>query len=558
MKQAPLIVAAGGINAAGRTSGHRGYQRLVFPHLSAGDVDATMQDLAVRMGLGALWRSDAAAARRQVLDGTLVRDASGERPWLAGRPVRSAALLPRGFDPGALYPSRNHPAGIRMTVYAMADALASLGLSWDSVCRLVGPDRVAVYAGSSIGQIDAFSMTSLVQQAMAGKRVSTKLLPLSFPEMPADFINGYILHSIGRTGASLGACASFLYNLRQGVEDIQSGRAQVAIIGGAEAPIEPPVLDGFAAMGALATTDKLPLGDDGQPDYRRACQPFGRSAGFVLGESAQVLILMADELALALGANVMGMVADVFVQADGAKKSITEPGIGNHISMLKAAALARSLLDGRGSLYVHAHGTGTPLNCATEAAILKSVAEMLGTARLAVTSIKPFVGHSLGTAAGDQIAAALGAWRHGWVPGITTIDQVAESAAGTSLDVLTEAREIGAAEAVIVNAKGFGGNNASAVLLGPEPTLARLAARYGEAALAAYRHRLEGTLHRIADADDNACQGKEIVRYQPGGGVDHDGGRVRVEADGLHVDGYLHPIALPDGEALRAYFGGRR
>ena len=87
--------------------------------------------------------------------------------------MRSAALLPRGFDPGALYTSRNHPAGIRMTVYAMADALASLGLPWDGVCRLVGPDRIAVYAGSSIGQVDSASMTSLVSRSPAVSKILT-------------------------------------------------------------------------------------------------------------------------------------------------------------------------------------------------------------------------------------------------------------------------------------------------------------------------------------------------------------------------------------------------
>lgn len=556
MKQAPLIVGAGGINAAGRTSGHQGYKRLIFPHLAADDANAVIQDLAIRMGLEFAWRENPVAVQSQVLAGTLARDISTERPWTALRRVRTAALMPRGFDPGKLYHSHNHPTNIRMTVYAMADALASLGLPWEQICKHVSSDEISVYAGSSIGQVDAASMITLVQQAMAGKRVNAKLLPLSFPEMPADFINSYILHSIGTTGANLGACASFLYNLQKGVQDIQAGRSKVAVIGGAEAPVELPVLEGFAAMNALTTIDKLPLGVDGCPDHRRACRPFGESTGFVLGESAQVLILMADRLALDLGANILGMVADVFIQADGAKKSITEPGIGNYLTMLKAGALAWSLLGGRGarSLYVHAHGTGTPLNCVTEAKILQTVAAMLGNdVRLAVTSIKPYVGHSLGTAAGDQIAATLGAWQYGWVPGITTIDQVAEYAALPALDILTEAREIGAAEAVIVNAKGFGGNNASAVLLSPEETLAKLAARYGSSDLTTYQHRRENILRHISEADANACQGQESVRYiSHSGPADHE--RIHVADGQIRIDGYPQPITLPDGEELYNYF----
>ena len=64
------------------------------------------------------------------------------------------------------------------------------------------------------------------------KRVTSKQLPLGLCEMPADFINAYVLGSLGATGATIGACATFLYNLRQGVEDIQSGRRRVVMVGG--------------------------------------------------------------------------------------------------------------------------------------------------------------------------------------------------------------------------------------------------------------------------------------------------------------------------------------
>lgn len=556
MKQIPLIVAAGGINAAGRTSGHHGYKRLVLPRLPSAEAESTLCDLAMRMALDAERRADRSAADVRILAGTLVRDVSDELPWVAQRTVATAALVPRGFEPGTRYPSHHHPAGLRMVVYAMADALAALGLPWQQICERVGPDQISVYAGSSIGQIDAGSMTSLVQQSMARARVSAKLLPLSFPEMPADFINSYVLHGIGQTGAALGACASFLYNLQRGVHDIQSGRARVAVVGGAEAPVEPPVLDGFAAMGALATVDKLPADATGRPDHRRACRPFGDSAGFVLGESAQVLILMADALALELGANVLGMVADVYVHADGAKKSITAPGIGNYVTMLKAASLARALLgdDGARRLYVHAHGTGTPLNCATESRILESVSALLGDARVAVTSIKQVVGHSLGVAAADQIAVALGAWRHGWIPGVETIEDIAMHVDRRRIDVMTGPRETGGdADVVIVNAKGFGGNNASAVIVSPNETLARLERRYGARTLASFRNRQENVLHRIADADAEACRGNETVPYGVHDGRD-DHERIHLADGALRIDGYALPIALPDGCELIAYF----
>ena len=54
--------------------------------------------------------------------------------------------------------------------------------------------------------------------------------------------------------------------------------------------------------------------------------PFSDNAGFVLGESAQFLVLMSDTLALEVGATIYGSVPEVFVHADGNKTSISSPG----------------------------------------------------------------------------------------------------------------------------------------------------------------------------------------------------------------------------------------
>ena len=164
--------------------------------------------------------------------------------------------------------------------------------------------------------------------------------------MPSDFINAYVLGSVGSTGASLGACASFLYNLRHGIHDIRSGRARVVLVGSAEAPITPEVMEGYAAMGALATDKGLRqldrLSEDQQPDYRRACRPFSQNCGFTISESSQMLVLFDDALAMELGATMYGSAADVFVNADGFKKSISGPGVGNYITMAKALASVRA------------------------------------------------------------------------------------------------------------------------------------------------------------------------------------------------------------------------
>ena len=99
-----------------------------------------------------------------------------------------------------------------------------------------------------------------------------------------------------------------------GINDIKEGRARAVLVGNAEAPVTPEVIDGYAAMGALATDaellalDNLPGQDE--PNYRRACRPFGENCGFTIAESAQFIVLVDDALALELGANVYGAVTD--------------------------------------------------------------------------------------------------------------------------------------------------------------------------------------------------------------------------------------------------------
>ena len=62
--------------------------------------------------------------------------------------------------------------------------------------------------------------------------------------MPADFINAYVLGNVGVTGANAGACATFLYNLRLAVDDIQQGKRKVVVVGNSKPHLSPKLLKG--------------------------------------------------------------------------------------------------------------------------------------------------------------------------------------------------------------------------------------------------------------------------------------------------------------------------
>ena len=615
MAKLALIVGLGGINAAGRSSGFHSYKRLVCDVLKEDVMASTWQDLAQRMGLDT--NDINADIIAQIKAGTLVRRTTTFDPdavpfqrkaklapgaesitfqlkksklpqtipanWsltdvdnktvevvvdgdfevlindTITYPVSSAGNIPTGFDLDKLYNSRSHPRGLKLTVYGASDALNSLGIDWDDILKLINPDEVSVYAGSALGQVDENSFAGMLSAYFKGGRVSTKMMAMALAEMPADFINSYVINSAGTTGTNMGACASFLYNLRQGMLDIQSGKARVAIIGNAEAPVETGVMEGFRVMGALAEDEQLKALDNSDTvDNRRACRPFSANAGFTMAESAQFVVLMDDELALELGVSIYGSVADVFINADSNNKSISAPGIGNYVTVAKATALAKAILGEAGlqHTFVQAHGTGTPQNRVTESHILSQVATSFNIKNWPVTAIKSYIGHSMGAAAGDQLMASLGVWQYGWIPGIKTIDHIADDVHQQNLHILTDHQFVGdkghKMKAVILNAKGFGGNNASGLVLSPQQTLTMLTAKYGASVVSAYQEKND-QVQKVAQANDNkACFGDENIRYEFGNAVIDESG-VNITTEEVRLQGFVNAIKLVQDNPYHDY-----
>jgi acetoacetyl-[acyl-carrier protein] synthase len=467
-------------------------------------------------------------------------------------PVNTAGQLPSGFVPDAMYASRSHPRGLQMTIFGASDALYALGIDWEHVCSRVAPDQISVYAGSSMSQLDYDGYGGLLKARLLGKKITSKQLPLGFAEMPADFINAYMLGNVGNTGTNLGACASFHYNLNQGIRDIQRGTHRVVIVGCSEAPITPEIIEAFANMGALADDAGLMELDKhlqlALPDHRRACRPFGRNIGFTLAESAQFIVLFDDALAIELGATIYGSVNDVFINADGYKKSIASPGVGNYLTVAKATAATRAVLGDtslRTRTFVQAHGTGTPQNRVTESAIFSEVARHFGIQDWPVTAIKSYLGHSIATAGADQLVMTLGVWEHGIIPGILTTDAIADDVSTEGLEFLLAHKEVGAdaIDAAILNAKGFGGNNATASVLSPTITRNMLATKHGKQAMLDWEKRNVAVREAAANYKQRTNEEAIVPIYR----FDHDvkeGKDLSFNGRELNLRGYANGINL--------------
>ena len=628
MSNLPVIVGFGGVNAAGRSSFHHGFRRLIINKLSAEEKEKTFMGLSTMMGILRFQEGKLLDAQdqicqpheiegrygQQIINNTLLRkiapalfdvekvpiqtkisveslengkiefqlsqknlprylpenwvikEISGSENvtvtikgslelQLADHKeslVKTAGQLPSGFNPGDLYHSKHHPRGIQMSLFAASDAINSLGIDWQTVKQAVHPDQIGVYGGSGHGQMDETAGGGLMNALLTGKRTTSRHLPLSLVDMPSNFINAYVVGNMGHTGTQIAACATFLYNLELAIKEIQSGRRRVAIVGNSEAPILPEIMEGYKAMGALAEDSRLlnfsSTGTIEHLDRARSCKPFGENCGFTLSESAQFVVLFDDALAVELGAQIHGAVADIFIKADGFKKSISAPGFGNYITLAKAAARLRAILGEkalRERSFVSAHGSGTPLNRTTESHGLNETAKAFQIKQWQISAIKCYLGHPLTPASGDQLMAALGTWKHGIIPGIFTLDAVPDDVHRSNLAFSQEHLPIeqGALDAVFINSKGFGGNNATGLVLSPQVTLRMLRQKHGQQALKNYQSKNEAIVENADDYDRRATLGEFQVYYK-------DNEKVLKEEDlnlsdqELRIPGYEKPVNL--------------
>lgn len=323
----------------------------------------------------------------------------------------------------------------RLAAVAAADALEDAGLG-DAPHDGIGLSLGCVHGGA-----EAWFAGHDTLRERGADRMSPLTVPLGLTNSPA----AGAARVLGLTGPSLAvttACAAASDAIGQALAAVRSGRADVVVAGGAEAPLSPLVIGGYAALGALSR---------GRDAAGASC-PFdaGRD-GFVIAEGAGVIVLEAEEHARARGARVYGELAGYGSSCDAGHLTDPDPtGAG------PARAIAQAMADAgiaAGDVdYVNAHATSTPVGDVAEARAL--VAAGLGACP--VSSTKGALGHTLGAAGGVEAVACLLALTRGMVPptaNLRTPDPAVE------VDLVREARPA-ALRVVMSTSFGFGGHNA--------------------------------------------------------------------------------------------------
>lgn len=403
---------------------------------------------AVVTGLGAITPigNDAETFWQSLLAGTsgvgpiTTYDASAEE-------VRIAAEV-KAFDPATwidFKQARRMSRFSQFAVAAAAQAIEDAGLEITDANR----DEIGVIVNTGGGGIGDIAMGERVFLEQGGKRVSPFMVPMLSPSMAACQIS--IQNRLrGPVIASVAACASGVQALIDAQRLIEHGDAEVVIAGGTESAILPVAFAALANMGALSKRNDDPAG---------ASRPFDANRdGFVFGEGAAVLLVESAEHAERRGARIIAEVAGGALTGDAFHISAPDPtGDGAARAMLRAlrdAGIGPEQVD-----YIVAHGTSTPLNDATET---KAIHAAFGAhaARLAVSSNKSMIGHTLGAAGAISALAAVLSIRDGMIP--PTINYQTPDPA-CDLDYVPNTARRAPVSTAIINGFGFGGQNAVAV-----------------------------------------------------------------------------------------------
>ena len=318
----------------------------------------------------------------------------------AHRLVAPLAASVRGFDGAAHF----EPPKLRMldrvsqfALVAANQALADAGNALQQLDRA----RAGVFVGTGMGGSHTSDDGYKTLYGDGSDRIKPYTVLMGMHNAPAAWIG--IEH--GMRGANLTystACSSSAVAIGEAWLRVARGDLDLALAGGAEAPLSFGSLKAWEALHTLATIDAA--------EPSASCKPFSKNrSGMVLGEGAAMLVLEPWEGAVARGAPIHGEIVGYGLATDAGH--ITRPSVEGQAAAMRAAlhsaGLEPSAIDA-----INAHGTGTQANDAVETAAIKAVFGARAQ-RIPFSATKAVHGHLLGAAGALEAVLSLLAMQHG-------------------------------------------------------------------------------------------------------------------------------------------------
>ncbi len=306
-------------------------------------------------------------------------------------------------------------------------------------------EDIGVCIGSGIGG----AVTVHEQFRILYEKGPERISPFFVNMMIADGAPGIVSILTGAKGpnwAAVSSCTTSGNTIGEAWEMIRRGDAKAMIAGGAEKSITPICIAAFDNMHALSRSNE---------DPQRACRPFDATRnGFVMGEGAGMLILEDLEFAKARGARILAEMVGYASTAEAFHVTELSPG-GEGLVRAMRRALSKAGLRLEQIDYINAHGTSTPLNDRTETQAIKTC---FGdhAYRLAVSSSKSMIGHTMGAAGAVEAVISIMATVTGIIPPTINLHQCDPQC---DLDYVPNEARRSTVNIAMSNSMGFGGHN---------------------------------------------------------------------------------------------------
>src|SRR5437868_2607877 len=368
-------------------------------------------------------------------------------------PVRIAGEV-RAFDELAWVEKkeRKHVSRVLpLALAAAAEALESAGINASSL-PMEERRRFGVIIGTGGGSQEFTEE----QYRLFFHQQYSKMSLFCVPTGVMGGISSELNVRFGLRGAShviTTGCTSSTDAMAYAVRQIQSGRADRVLTGGADAPISLGTVKGFILMRILTESW------NGVPE--RGSRPFSADRdGFVLAEGAWMFVLEEYEQAKARGANILAEVAGYGSTCEAFHRVRLmecgeEPARAIGMAM-QQAGIAPENVD-----YVNLHGTSTQLNDRIETRALKMALGDERARQVPMSALKSQIGHPQGACGAAGVAATLIAMQHGQLPPTINLENADKEC---DLDYVPQPGRKKTIEHAVCNCIAFGSKNSALVL----------------------------------------------------------------------------------------------
>jgi 3-oxoacyl-[acyl-carrier-protein] synthase II len=249
----------------------------------------------------------------------------------------------------------------------------------------------------------------------------------------------------GTIMAPAAACASALHAIGTGYDLIRLGRQDVLLCGGAE-ELHPTVTGSFDIL--FATSTKY----NDRPHLTP--RPFDRDRdGLVCGEGSGLVVLEDYDRAIKRNAKIYAEIIGYSTTANGLHVSQSNKG---SMVVCMQQALGEAGTDTSSIDYVSAHATATLQGDQEEA---EAIREVFG-ARVPVSSLKGYIGHTLGASGAIELAASLAMMERGVIYPTLNLENVSPECEGIRHVMQPLEKQV---KTVLKNGFAFGGINAALV-----------------------------------------------------------------------------------------------